>query len=89
MGKIPNAVDLGRLPKPVRYIWCVIGPMGVHSGATWGGLRKALERDPESTLYMCDLKRRKIVKEEEEKEYILAAWRDSYWEPEWNLDQEI
>lgn len=78
--RIPNLVELGRSPNPLRYVWLLVGPT-VHAGTTWMGLNRSYKKHPDAHLMVLRLKLKEII--ECTPEEFLEKWRPHYFDPNW------
>lgn len=85
MSRVPNLVELGRRPAPVRYIWIAVTEENdIRSGATWMMLRRTLEEYEVKSLRVVDLVTNKVTPINDA-DALLEQWRNNYFDFDWRL----
>lgn len=90
--RIPNVVELGRRPDPVRYIWFAYDNTEdgeeVRMGATWATLRRAQEEMAHRPMVkVIDLYNDKVhTFFGDEVDEFLDEWRNHYFDDGWVLE---
>lgn len=84
--RVPNLVELGRRPNPVRYVWIVVlGDGSIKSGATWMMLRRTLEDSDYEVVKVIDINRDKVLNVTLKVKSFMEVWREHYFDPNWQM----
>jgi len=84
MNRVPNVIELGRRPVPLRYSWIATNGQGeIRQGSTWITLKRALEEMEEVTIRVVDLHRNRVFVLKDP-ESFLNKWRPQYFNYDWN-----
>lgn len=83
--RVPNLVELGRRPDPVRYFWVARTDNDLFGGAGYRRLMSILAKYPETTLLLTDIVDNEVVPVTN-KEQFMAEWRANYFDIDWKYD---
>lgn len=85
--RVPNMIELGRRPDPLRYVWTAVAENGdIHTGSTWGSLNRVMGDKKIDVLYVSDLIGKKVHEFSGAKiDKFMDLWRRNYFDPAYYL----
>jgi hypothetical protein len=83
--RIPNVVELGRRPDPVRYVWINKTEDDVYAGSGYRRLMANLEKYPDCELLVIDTIDDEVIRIAD-KEHFMREWRVHYFDTTWKYD---
>lgn len=86
---IPGEVELRRRPGAVRYFYLAVTSTNLHTGLSWGYLKRLDQSNKILTLYIADLVGGAVFKVEEPLEDFLSRWRYNYRDMGWNYLKDL
>jgi hypothetical protein len=83
--RIPNVVELGRRPDPVRYVWIVKTADDVYAGSGYRRLTANLGKYPDCEPLVTDTIDLEAIRITD-REHFLTEWRANYFDTSWKYE---